>query len=87
MVDADPRVWLPCQRLTQPLSREPTKGTRPNMDRTIFAQNQAIPAGAARPCAHRIGFAELGSAYGMSTVSGDWTVSKNTTRWLGKCLT
>lgn len=57
------------------------------MDRTIFAQNQAIVAGAARPCAHRIGFAELGSAYGMSTVSGDWTVTKNTTRWLGKCLT
>jgi len=57
------------------------------MDRTIFAQNQAIPAGAARPCAHRIGFAELGSAYGMSTVSGDWTVTKNTTRWLGTCLT
>ena len=87
MVDVDPRVWLPSQRLRQSLSREPTKGTRPNMDRTTFAQNQAIVAGAARPCAHRIGFAELGSAYGMSTVSGDWTVSKNTTRWLGKCLT
>ena len=57
------------------------------MDRTIFAQNQAIPAGAARPCARRLGSAALGSTYGMTTVFGDWTVTKNTTRWLGECLT
>lgn len=57
------------------------------MDRTIFAQNQAIVPGAARPCAHRLGYAWLGSTSGMSTFGDDRKVTKRTTRRLGRRLT
>ena len=58
-------------------------------DRTLFAQDQAVPAGSARPCAHQLGSAAwLGSTTsGIATFMDDRNVTKRCTRWLGRRLT
>ena len=59
-------------------------------DCTMFALNQAMPAGSARPCAHQLGYAWLGSATvtsGIVSFMDDRNVTKRTTRRLGRRLT
>ena len=58
-------------------------------DRTLFAQDQAVPAGSARPCAHQLGYAAwLGSTTsGIASFMDDRNVTKRCTRRLGRRLT